>query len=131
VPGSNVDVVVANSRAFSRRDVDAMLELYAPDAVVTDRRPVGWGEFRGRAALRSYYQGLFDNVAAVHEDLEVVADDGDVIVAACVLRAEIAGQPDAGAVEFRYALRIELAGGLIAAMEIFDDAEAARAGGAG
>src|SRR4051794_5585454 len=95
VSAGNTEVVQANSRAFSQRDVESMLSFYAPDAVVIDRRPVGWGEFRGHDALRSYYQGLFDNVASVHEDLSVVSEDGAVVVAACLLTAELAGQPDA------------------------------------
>jgi ketosteroid isomerase-like protein len=127
VPRTNIDVVRANSDAFSRRDVEAMLELYAPDAVVIDRRPVGWGEFRGTDALRSYYQGLFDNASELHEDLEVVADDGQAIVAACHLTAVLAGQPETAPVEFGYALRITLADGLIAAVDIYDDVGAAGA----
>jgi ketosteroid isomerase-like protein len=128
VPRTNVDVVQANSEAFSRRDVDAMLEFYAPEAVVIDRRSVGWGEFRGHDELRSYYQGIFDNVAEVHEDLEVVTEDGDVIVASGHVSVRLAGQPDAGDVTFDYALRITLVDGLIVAMDIYDDANAAEAG---
>ena len=124
-PATNVDVIRANSRAFSRRDVDAMLELYAADAVVTDRRPVGWGEFRGHDDLRSYYQGIFDNADELREDLEIVAEDGDLVVAWCELHARIAGQPEAGVITFRYALRIRLADGVIAAMDIHDDADTA------
>ena len=63
---TNAEVVRANSSAFSRCDEAGMLELYAPDAVVIDRRAVGWGEFRGHDALRAYYQGLFDNVDQLH-----------------------------------------------------------------
>ena len=121
------EVVRANSEAFSRRDVDAMLALYAPDAVVTDCRQVGWGEFRGHPALRSYYQGLVDNAASLHEDLDVVSAEGDVVVASCRLTARLVDPPDAPPVSFDYALRISVAGGLIASMEIYDDAEAALA----
>ena len=121
---ANTGVVLANSQAFSRRDADAMLELYAPDAVVTDRRQIGWGEFRGHDALRSYYQGLFDNVAALHEDLTVVSERGDTIVAACRLSAQLVDAPAGDEVTFEYALRIELAGGLITSMEIYEDAQA-------
>jgi ketosteroid isomerase-like protein len=127
VPVTNRDIVKANNEAFSRRDPDAMLELYAPDAVVIDRRSVGWGEFRGHDALHAYYQGLFDNADELHEDLEVVSEDGDVLVASCRLTAKLKGQPEAGPVEFGYALRIWMAGGLIAAMDIYEDAEAAGA----
>jgi ketosteroid isomerase-like protein len=37
-----VGVVRANSAAFSRMDVEAMMEHYAPDAVVVDRRGSAW-----------------------------------------------------------------------------------------
>jgi ketosteroid isomerase-like protein len=95
--------------------------------VVVDRRAVGFGEFRGRDALHSYYQGIFDNADELHEELEVVADDGDVVVASCRLTATLAGQPDAGPVSFDYALRIRLSEGLIVEMDIYEDAEAAGA----
>ena len=124
---ANTDVVLANSEAFSRRDADAMLELYAPDAVVTDRRQIGWGEFRGHDALRSYYQGLFDNVAVLHEDLTVVSESGDTIVASCRLGAQLVDGPAGDEVAFEYALRIRLVGGLIASMEIYEDVQAAAA----
>ena len=126
---SNLEIVRANSAAFSRCDADAMLALYAPDAVVVDRRAVGWGEFRGRDALHSYYQGIFDNADGLHEDLEVVAEHGGVIVASCDLRVRIAGQPDADEVTFHYALRITLADGLITSMDIHEDAREAVAEG--
>jgi ketosteroid isomerase-like protein len=124
-----VDVVLANSAAFSRRDVEAMLEFYAPDAVAIDRRQVGWGEFRGHDALRSYYQGLFDNAAWLREDLELVSEQGDTLVVSCRLTAGLVDPPEAGEVSFDYALRIRLAGGLIVSIEIYDDAQAAAASG--
>jgi len=130
VPASPVDIVQANSAAFSRRDADAMLELFAPDAVVLDRRPVGFGEFRGQAAIRSYYQGLFDNIDALHERLEVAHAEGDTVVGAGHLRARLAGQPEGEEVTFDYALRVTVTGGLIASIEIYDDAEAATAASA-
>jgi ketosteroid isomerase-like protein len=125
MPSANADIVRANSEAFSRRDIEGMLAVHAPDAVVLDRRRVGWGEFRGADALRSYYQGLFDNADELNEDLEMVADEGDVVVAACRLRARLAGAAEDEEVAFDYALRISLAGGLIASVEIYDDARAA------
>src|SRR3954463_9204649 len=97
---TNAEVVRANSSAFSRRDENGMLEFYAPDAVVIDRRAVGWGEFRGHDAMRSYYLGLFDNADELHEDLEIVSDEDDVIVASCRVTARLAGQPESPPVEF-------------------------------
>lgn len=126
-----VDLVRANSAAFSRRDVDAMLDLFADDALVVDRRAVGWGEFRGHDALRSYYQGLFDNADSLRADLEVVAEDGVTVIAACSVRAVLTGQPAADEVSFGYALRIVVGRGLIEAIEIYEDADAALAADSG
>jgi ketosteroid isomerase-like protein len=124
VAPSNVDVVRANSEAFNRRDAEGMLELWAPGATMTDRRAVGWGEYSGRDALRAYYLGLFDNVASLHEDLSVVSSEGDVVVATCHTTAALTGDPD-DEVTFDYAMRITLSDGLIASLEIFEDAEGA------
>jgi ketosteroid isomerase-like protein len=125
---TNAAVVRANSAAFSRRDADGMLAFYAPDAVVIDRRRVGWGEFRGHDALRAYYQGLFDNAGRLHEELQIVSDEADLIIASCRVTAHLAGQPDAPAVDFEYALRIAFADGVIQLMEIYEDAVAAARG---
>jgi ketosteroid isomerase-like protein len=120
---SNADVVRANSDAFSRRDLDAMLELFAPDAVVRDRRSVGWGEFHGRDAVRAYYEGLFDNTEELYEDLTVASEAGDVVVASCRASARLIGVPDV--MTFDYALKVTVDGGLITALEIYEDAAAA------
>jgi len=122
---ANADVVRGNSAAFSRRDVDAMLEFFAPDAVVRDRRAVGWGDFLGRDAIRAYYEGLFDNAEEIYEDLAVAAASGDVVVASCRTTARLAGQPDAALVSFEYALKVTVAGGLITALEIYEDTKTA------
>jgi ketosteroid isomerase-like protein len=63
----------------------------------------------------------------MHEDLEVVSEDGDVVVASCHLRAHLIGQPDGPEVTFDYALRVTFAGGLIAVIDIYEDAAAATA----
>jgi ketosteroid isomerase-like protein len=122
---SNADIVQANSAAFSRKDVDAMMELYAPDAVVTDRRPVGWGEFRGRDSLRSYYQGILDNLEDLDETLEIVDDRDGVIIAAGHFRARLLDTPEGSELTLDYALRMTFEDGLIATMAIFEDAAAA------
>lgn len=128
---TNTEIIQVNSAAFSNQDVDVMLEFYAPDAVVIDRRQVGWGEFRGHDALRSYYQGLFDNVDEIHEALEIASEEGETIIAACKTTAKLTGQPlGSGTVHFEYALRMVLSGGLITTMDIYEDAEAAAAASA-
>ena len=128
VARTNAEIVLANSEAFSNQDVETMLEFYAPDAVVIDRRNVGWGEFRGHDALRSYYQGLFDNVDEIHEAFEIASEEGDTIIGACKTSAQLAGQPlGSGEVHFEYALRMTLADGLIRTMDIYEDVAAAAA----
>ena len=128
MPAGNAAVVRANSEAFSRRDVESMLELFAPDAVVHDRRAVGWGEFLGRDAIRAYYEGLFDNAEEIYEDLAVVSEAGPAVVASCHTTARLAGQPEAAIVTFDYALKVTVADGLIKALEIYEDAATANAG---
>jgi ketosteroid isomerase-like protein len=122
VPRTPADTVRANNAAFSRKDVDAMLELHRPDALVADRREVGFGVFRGHGAIRAYYEGLFDNVASLKEDLEVVGSEGGLVIASCHVRAELAGQAgEPAAVTFDYALRVHVQGELIATLEIYPD----------
>jgi ketosteroid isomerase-like protein len=124
---THAETVRANNAAFSRQDVDGMLRLFAPGAVVIDRRPMGWSEYRGHTALRAYYQGLFDNAAELSETLEIVAHDGDLVIADCHTSATLAGSPEAGAIEFAYALAIAFTGDLIDTLEIYPDAASARA----
>jgi ketosteroid isomerase-like protein len=121
----SVEVVRANSEAFSRRDADSMMGFFAADAVVRDRRAVGWGDFLGRDAIRAYYEGIFDNVDEIYEDITVASASGGVVVAPCHTTARLAGQPDAALVTFDYALKVTIADGLIEALEIYEDAKTA------
>jgi ketosteroid isomerase-like protein len=125
VSRSPAETARSNSDAFSRRDVESMLALHRPDAVICDRRAVGFGEFRGHDAIRSYYDGLFDNISALDERFEIVSDSDGVVVADCHLRARLEGDSDE--VMFDYALRVRVEDGLITSVDIFDDADAALA----
>jgi hypothetical protein len=58
----------------------------------------------------------------------VVAEDGGTVVASCRVRAQLTGQPAEDEVSFDYALRVTVSDGLIEAIEIYDDAQAAGAG---
>ena len=123
----NADIARANSAAFSRRDLEAMLDLFAPDAVASDERPNGWGEYRGKDMVRSYYQGIFDQVAAVDERFEVVHDEDDVVIAACHLTVDLTDPPDAPPLTFDYALRLAFRDGLITSIQIHEDPRTAGA----
>jgi ketosteroid isomerase-like protein len=121
-----VGVVKANSAAFSRMDIDAMMELYAPDAVVVDRRRVSMGTFRGHGELRPYYLSIFHSASELHEALEVVAERDGIVVAACELRGRLAGAaahvPD---VVVPYGLVIEVRDGLIARIALDESGDEA------
>lgn len=119
-----VAVVRANNVAFSRRDVDAMLALYAPDAIVVDRRRMGLlGTFRGHAELRDYYLGIFHAAASMHEELEVLAVRDGIVVTDCELRGRLASDPEGREMVAPYGLIVHVAGGLVQRLEIFDDGQ--------
>ena len=126
MPPSPVDVVTANNAAFSAMDVDAMLALYAPDAVVTDRRRVSMGTFAGHDELRAYYLSIFHSAEELRETLEVVGQGGDRVAAACELYGRLTGSVEGSGVTVTYGLAIVVSDGLITHMEIAEDGDHAR-----
>lgn len=91
--GDELAVVHANSAAFSRMDIDAMMEHYASDAIVVDERRVSLGTFQGHDQLRPYYLSIFHSAAELHEELRVIAHRDHLVVAACELRGRLADAP--------------------------------------
>jgi ketosteroid isomerase-like protein len=120
-------VVRANNAAFCARDVERMLALYAPDAVVEDRRSTGFGTFRGHDELRAYYLGIFDNADALDEDLQVLAETDGVVVADCTLWAHLAADESADGVTIPYGLVMTIRDGHIERIEIHGDGREALA----
>jgi steroid delta-isomerase len=53
---------------FTAGDADAIVALYAPDAVVRD--PVTGPRVQGREAIRAWYQGAFDAMGRMEMALE-------------------------------------------------------------
>jgi ketosteroid isomerase-like protein len=123
MPSGDLDVVRANNAAFSARDVDGMLRCYAPDAVVEDRRRVGFGSFRGHDELRAYYRGIVDSACELHEDLEVLAAAGGVVAAHCRLRGRLASDPTGPEVGAEYGLVLRIEDGLIARLDVCEDGD--------
>jgi ketosteroid isomerase-like protein len=123
MPERDLDVVRANNAAFSARDVDAMLRCYAPDAVVEDRRRVGFGSFRGTDELRSYYRGIVDSACELHEELEVLAAAGGIVVAHCRLRGRLASDPTGPEVGAEYGLVVRIEEGLIRHLDVCEDGD--------
>ena len=126
--GDAVEVVLANSAAFSRMDVEGMLAMYAEDAVVTDRRRVSMGTFRGHDELRAYYLSIFHTASELHEEMRVLAERDGVVVAGCELRGRLADAPASAAdVVVPYGLVIEVRDGRITRLDLHEDGEDARA----
>ena len=65
-----MELVRGAFEAVNRRDVDALMAFYAPDALVDTTRTVGVAP-RGRAAIR----GLVEEWVGAYEDLEWVAEE--------------------------------------------------------
>jgi ketosteroid isomerase-like protein len=123
-----VEVIFANSVAFSRMDIDAMMALYAPDAVVVDRRRVSMGTFRGHDELRAYYLSIFHSASELHEELRVIDDRGEVIVADCELRGRLADAPArASDVVVPYGLVLRVVDGKIVQLDLHESGEDAQA----
>ena len=114
-------VVLANSAAFSNRDVEGMLRFFAPDAVAVDLRPSGFGEYHGHEALRAYYGGIFDNAAELHEELEIVSAADGCVVADCHTRVRLASTVGSGDLEVAYAMMLLLVEGRITRLEVHAD----------
>lgn len=53
------EVALAYCERVTAGDVEKILELFEPDAVIED--PMGTGEVHGREALREYYRNIVDN----------------------------------------------------------------------
>ena len=126
MPGDEVAVVRANSEAFSRMDVDAMMEMYAPDAVVVDCRRVSMGTFTGHDELRPYYLSIFHSASELHEHLQVLAARDEIVVTQCELRGRLAGAPaSAPDVTIPYGLVLHVRDGKIARLELYESGDAA------
>lgn len=72
--------------AFNGRDLDALLALYADDAVHTSpklrvRQPETGGEIRGKAALRAWWRDAMDRLPGLRYDrLHLTASDDRVFM---------------------------------------------------
>jgi len=122
------DLVELQSRqteAANRRDVDALVALYAPNGV-WDMSPMGMGAFEGQAAVRDFYEDWF----AAYEEYEVKAEEildlGNGVGFRILIQK---GRPvgSSGEVELRYAAAGVWEDGKIVRMTNYNDIDAARA----
>jgi ketosteroid isomerase-like protein len=55
-----------SGEAFDRGEIDGVLAMYGPDAVL-DKSPVGMGVFEGREAIRGFYEDWHTNYTDIDE----------------------------------------------------------------
>ena len=121
------DVLLAVNAAFSRRDAPAMVERFAPDATVTDHRQGGLGSWHGHDELLAYYAGICDSAKELHEEIEIVSEHGDVLIADCVFNARLTDDGTAEEFTLPYALVVVVRDELIQELGIHQDVAAAQA----
>jgi ketosteroid isomerase-like protein len=84
----NVELVLKDLEHWNRGDMDAFVALWDDDVVL--RAADGWPEpvFRGKHAVRSFYEG-FAEIVGRHSVIEDLIDAGDVVVTR--MRAHMTG----------------------------------------
>lgn len=120
-----VELARQAAAAANRRDLDALMRFFAPDAIY-DLSPVGMGSFRGRAAIR----GLFEEWWGTYEDWEFELEEirdlgGGVGFFVSVARGRL---PDStGWMQLRYATAEKWQDGRIERVWNYSDVNEARA----
>jgi ketosteroid isomerase-like protein len=115
-----------NIDAISRRDFDALLARYMPDAVLV-AASLGMGEtFEGREAIR----GLLEDAVAPYDDYEMVLEEFRDLGNGVTFRVDLArGRPTGSSVfvEQRVAIVVVWRDRLIERATIYTDIDEARA----
>ena len=104
-----------------------MVARFAPDAVVTDHRPGGLGTWHGRDELLAYYAGICDSARELREDIEIVSEQGELVIADCVFNARLSEEGTAEEFVLPYALTVVVRDGLIEELGLHQDVAAAQA----
>ena len=120
----NVQLVLRGAELFNHGDVDAMIDLWHPDSVYTDHRPVGW-ETMDREQVRELNRSAFAVVRDVRRDTTVVADPKDAVV--CLVRFCGHATDGGGEVELGYAEVTLVRDGLIVRRDIYSNIDEALA----
>ena len=118
--GRAARIVLRGAQLFNLGNVDAMVDqLWHPDAVYTDHRPIGW-ETMGREQVRELNRSAFTVVRDIRRDTTVVADSGDVVV--CLVRFSGHATEGGGEVDLEYAEVTVVSAELIVRRDIYADA---------
>lgn len=120
-----VGLVRRSVEAADRRDLDAHLAFYAPDAV-WDGSPMGIGTFEGQAAMRGFWEDWLSSYEGWElQTVEVQALGTGVTFAVLDQRGRLVGS--SGEIELRYASVTEWEDGRIARITNYTDIGEARA----
>jgi ketosteroid isomerase-like protein len=113
------------TEAADRRDLDAVMAFYAPDAVY-DMSPVGMGIFEGQAAARGFIEDWWASYEEHEWEAEETLDLGNGVGFRVLIQK---GRPvgSSGEVELRYAVISVWEDGLIVRVTNYTDIDKARA----
>ena len=120
-----VELVRGAVAAANRRDFDAVLSFYAPNAV-WDRSPMGTGTFDGLAAIRGFFKGWFSTYEEWTMETETILDLGNgVVYTVNDQHARLVGST--GAVRLRDAWVCDFVEGQQVRLTVYPDIDEARA----
>jgi ketosteroid isomerase-like protein len=111
--------------ALDRRDFDAIMSRYAPEAVF-DVSALGIGSFEGRETIRRHFEDWRAPYEEYETDLWECRDIGNGVVFA-VARQTGRAPGSTGRIEQRPAFVSEWVEGLIVRVAVYDDIDEARA----
>jgi ketosteroid isomerase-like protein len=113
------------TEAASRRDLDVLMALYAPDAVY-DMSPMGMGTFEGLAAVRGFVEDWFASYEEFESEAEETLDLGNGVGLRVLFQK---GRPvgSSGEVELRFGTVNVWEDGKIARITSYTDIDEARA----
>jgi ketosteroid isomerase-like protein len=120
-----VELVRRSVEAADKRDLDAHMDFYAPDAV-WDASPMGIGTFEGQAAMRGFWEDWLSSYEGWELQTVEVQDLGTGVTFAVLdQRGRLVGS--SGEIELRYAAVTEWEDGKIARITNYTDIDKARA----
>jgi ketosteroid isomerase-like protein len=122
----NVELFRRGAEAWDRGDLDELLALYDAEAELDFVRFEGWVErpvFRGRAAIRAFFEQWREAFADYRYEVERYVDAGERVLALCSQSG--AGPGSTGLAMMRLAQIATFKDGLIVRMENYSDREQA------
>ena len=111
--------------AVNRRDLDALMTPFAPDAVY-DTSPSGMGVYEGHAAIRAFLKGYWDCFEELRFELEEAVDLGSEV--GFLVNRQIARPVGSTAyVRTREAHVVESVEGMVVRLTVYSDIDEGRA----